>query len=119
MNNVQPIIDVTPIDFSSDGKRTEGRRGAAESWQQDARYSEFAHAAYSPAGSARPGGGSVRFQTAAASAPRSIFGGLARIAAGAGLVLAGIPMLILPGPGLLAILAGTALAAGGARKLFA
>lgn len=43
--------------------------------------------------------------------------GVAQTAAGAALVAVGIPMLILPGPGLLAIGGGAALAASGISKV--
>ncbi|WP_139653689.1 hypothetical protein [Raoultibacter phocaeensis] len=50
--------------------------------------------------------------------PKSRLGGAARIAAGGVCTLAGIPMLILPGPGLLAIGGGVYLMASGAKRLF-
>ena len=57
-------------------------------------------------------------QTAVMNSAGSVFGGLAQMAVGAGLVMIGVPMLILPGPGLLSIAGGLALAAHGARKVF-
>ena len=48
----------------------------------------------------------------------SIIGSVAQIAIGTGLVMIGIPMLLLPGPGLLSIVGGFALAANGTRRLF-
>lgn len=50
--------------------------------------------------------------------PKSRLGGAARIAAGGVCTLVGVPMLILPGPGLLAIGGGIYLMASGAKRLF-
>ena len=50
--------------------------------------------------------------------PKSRLGGVARIAAGGVCTLVGVPMLILPGPGLLAIGGGVYLMASGAKRLF-
>lgn len=47
----------------------------------------------------------------------SRLGGIAQVAAGGLIALVGIPMLILPGPGLVAIGGGLALAAKGAKTL--
>ena len=43
---------------------------------------------------------------------------IAQIAIGTGLIMIGVPMLIFPGPGLLSIVGGFALAANGTRQLF-
>lgn len=51
--------------------------------------------------------------------PKSRLGGVARIAAGGVCTLVGIPMLILPGPGLVAIGGGIYLMASGAKRVFA
>ena len=55
----------------------------------------------------------------ASSAPANKIGSVAAIVAGGAIALAGIPMLILPGPGLLAIGGGVALMAKGSKGLFA
>lgn len=55
--------------------------------------------------------------TEASAKPKSKVGAAAQIVAGGACTLVGIPMLILPGPGLLAIGGGIALMANGARKL--
>jgi len=47
----------------------------------------------------------------------NITGGLLQTIAGGVVALAGVPMLILPGPGLLAIGLGGALAASGVKKM--
>ncbi|MBQ9000698.1 MAG: hypothetical protein IJ087_02450 [Eggerthellaceae bacterium] len=49
--------------------------------------------------------------------PSSVLAGLVQTAVGAGLVAIGIPMLVLPGPGLLSIGAGVFLAARGLSKV--
>lgn len=128
MNTMQPIIDVTPVEYSSD--RTQVRDGQqSRAGESHASYRAEPQAEYRQAGWGysphfewnRPAGTNGGFAAGASfpTSPRSALGGIARIAVGAGLVLAGIPMLILPGPGLLTMLAGTALAASGARKLIA
>ena len=53
----------------------------------------------------------------AAKSPSSMLGGLAQIVIGTGLVVMGIPMLLLPGPGLLSIAAGGFLVSRGMSKL--
>ena len=57
-------------------------------------------------------------QTAAGQSEGPVLGGLVQMAVGAGLVMIGVPMLILPGPGLLSIVGGMALIANGMRKTF-
>lgn len=57
-------------------------------------------------------------RTAAMKSAEDVLSGFTQMAIGAGLVLLGIPMLILPGPGLLAICGGLVLASNGMRKAF-
>lgn len=57
-------------------------------------------------------------QTVVSQADGPALGGLVQMAIGAGLVMIGVPMLILPGPGLLSILGGMALIGNGMRKAF-
>lgn len=52
------------------------------------------------------------------SAPKSKVGSALTFAAGGCIALVGVPMLVLPGPGLLAIGGGVALMARGAKGLF-
>ncbi len=56
-------------------------------------------------------------QTRAQSGFGNVVGGLVEGAVGSVLVLVGIPMLILPGPGLLSIAAGGALIYDGIRRI--
>ena len=126
MNANQTIIDVTPIAHSSSRASS-----ASQSRPQSRASSSAKHAAADtrPRTDFRPYGTSfgyqwpnpdqVRYatQTVTAKSASSVFGSFLQIGAGAGLVLLGIPMLILPGPGLLSIGAGMMLAANGARKL--
>lgn len=129
MNTMQPIIDVTPIEYSSDRTQVRderqtrtGESRASFHAEPQAEYRHQASWGYSPRFERnRPAGTSEGFAagTPFPASPRSALSGIARIAVGVGLVLAGIPMLVLPGPGLLTMLAGTALAASGARKLIA
>ena len=55
---------------------------------------------------------------AGASASKGRLGGVAQLVAGGAIAAVGVPMLILPGPGLLAIGGGLALAAHGAKRAF-
>ena len=129
MSANQTIIDVSPVDYSST-RVTSGDFGRAQAHpsSQSAHYRQptWKTASYhrgeaGDSGQARYGYGSAytRFgdQAATMKTGGSMLGGLVQIAVGAGLVLIGIPMLILPGPGLLSIAAGMALAGNGMRKL--
>ncbi len=137
MSTSQPIIDVTPIDYSS-SQNAQGSRYAhggsngsagfqharrssnSTSYQQPSwRYASTFRTANDSAPHSPYGAPSPSYTADAASKTGgSVVGGLAQIAVGAGLVMIGIPMLILPGPGLLSIAGGVALAANGTRKLF-
>ena len=106
MNASGTIIDVDPVESARDGagaaaggfkSPSYGRRGAAASSD------DVAHATVIGGGKARRATGRMA--------------GVAQAAAGGALVLVGIPMLILPGPCLLAIGGGAALAAGGIKKM--
>ena len=61
-------------------------------------------------------GNPVRNQGDAAAAASRLTGA-AQTVAGAAVMAVGVPMLILPGPGVLAIGAGAAIAAGGIKKI--
>jgi len=124
------IIDVTPIEYSSSAREDGGVNGRAQvhASSQSAHYqqptwqtSSYHRGDTGSSGQGYYGYGSAytRFgnQTVTMKPVGSMLGGLAQIAVGAGLVLIGIPMLILPGPGLLSIVGGMALAGNGMRKL--
>lgn len=131
MEQSDTIIDVTPIDHSN--KRTDpqappAQAGGANAVRPSSKgYYTFDgtswHSGTGPAQTA-PGFGAATpvdarvIDPAAADQPKSRLGGAARIAAGGVCALAGIPMLILPGPGLLAIGGGAYLMASGAKRLF-
>lgn len=131
MERSETIIDVTPVDHSS--KRTASQGSPAQAPGPDAtrpsdkNYYTFDgtswHAGANPArtasgpGPATPVEASV-IDSTATDQPKSRLGGAARIAAGGVCTLVGIPMLILPGPGLLAIGGGVYLMASGAKRLF-
>lgn len=122
MNEQSPIIDVTPVTSSSERLHAD----AAASSNAQARQAPSA-SGYQASGYRQPGFGTTVHtyswstgQSAAAaqtSKGPGLFGGLVRIAFGILLVLIGIPLLILPGPGLLAIIAGIALTGSGLRAL--
>lgn len=131
MEQSDTIIDITPVDHSN--KRTAPQHSPAQeigssaartpgkgyytfdgtSWRAG---TDSAQAAPKP-GTATPVDAHV-IDSAAADQPKSRLGGAARIAAGGVCALVGIPMLILPGPGLLAIGGGAYLMASGAKRLF-
>lgn len=107
MNANYTIIDVEPIEHSrekSGSARYEYRPMDDYRREQTAPYSAYTHSGN---------------QAAATEMAENALAGLTQLVVGAGLVLIGIPMLILPGPGLLAICGGLALASSGYRKVFA
>ena len=131
MNDYQPIIDVTPINHSSSQQQgTQAHAHASSqsesyqqpSWKTSTGYRAPGSAYTRGAAPTPPFGTAYQYgTTGTASASKtggSVLGGLAQIVVGAGLVMIGIPMLILPGPGLLSIVGGVALAANGTRQLF-
>lgn len=126
MNDYTPIIDVTPISHSN-GQQAKGASKPHASSQS----SSYQQPSWKQSSTHRPtqtGGFNPPFSTtytytsteaaAASKTAGSVIGGIAQIAIGSGLVLIGIPLLVLPGPGLLSIAGGMALAANGTRKLF-
>ena len=129
MNANNTIIDVYPVEYSS-SRSNSGASGRAQAHasSQSAHYQQpsWKTASYhrgEPGDPSRQqygyGSAYTRLgeQTVVMKSAGAFFGGLAQVAVGAGLVLIGIPMLILPGPGLLSIVGGMALAGNGMRKL--
>ena len=118
MNAAGPIIDVTPITSSrtrvqaQDSKTAPGAGRAYGAYNGGMRgvYSDNVGGAYSGYGPGVAGG-------AYAVKSPSLLGSLAQIVVGTGLVIIGIPMLLLPGPGLLSIAAGGFLISRGVTKL--
>lgn len=143
MNATEPIIDVTPINSSrtrvqaQDSKTAPGVGGArggafGGGAHSSSAYSGGAYSSMNGAGSrggvynGNPFGngafvasmhGNAAGGAYAAKSPSSMLGGLAQIIVGTGLVVMGIPMLLLPGPGLLSIAAGGFLVSRGMSKL--
>ena len=126
MNDYQPIIDVTPINHSSNqqsgGTHASSRSASYQqpSWKTSSGYRAPGSAFTRGAAPIPPFGTAYTMTDTAVPSKTggSVIGGIAQIAVGTGLVMIGVPMLILPGPGLLAIVGGFALAANGARQLF-
>lgn len=107
-----PIIDVTPIDAARGAAQTAGA-AATEAFtpptfgkRKQAVDNEPLHTTFVD-GFGNPvrekGGGRIS--------------GAVQTVAGAAVMAVGVPMLILPGPGVLAIGAGAAIAAGGVKKM--
>ena len=98
------IIDVVPVEHSSSrgGSGTPRYRGDSASGARAHTGGAGAQHAGRPPQAARAGG---------------LLSALALIAFGVLLAMVGVPMLVLPGPGLLTIGAGVALAASGMRRL--
>ena len=129
MNANNTIIDVNPVEYSSSrGHSDASGRAHAHASSQSPNYQQPTWQTTShhrgeagDSGWKRYGYGSAytRFgeQTVVMKSPGSLFSGLAQVVVGTGLVLIGNPMLILPGPGLLSIVGGMALAGNGMRKL--
>lgn len=127
MNEQSPIIDVTPVTSSSERLHADAAASSSAQARQAPSVSGYQASGYQASGYRQPGFGTTVHtyswstgQSAAAaqtSKGPGLFGGLVRIAFGILLVLIGIPLLILPGPGLLAIIAGIALTGSGLRAL--
>ncbi len=132
MNEQSPIIDVTPVTSSSERLHADAAASSSAQTHQAPsasgyQASSYQASSYQASSYRQPGFGTTVHtyswstgQSAAAaqtSKGPGLFGGLVRIAFGILLVLIGIPLLILPGPGLLAIIAGIALTGSGLRAL--
>ncbi len=106
-------IDITPVEHSR--QRTsgmwpeglDGRTGNFRSAEKDEGFGSAESPAQAYAASSQP-----RIEKRS-----SRLSGVVQLVAGAGCVLVGIPLLILPGPGLLAVGAGAALMVNGGRTL--
>ena len=143
MRDYQPIIDVTPLEHSSKNgagygtapRTSEHASSQSSSYRQPTwRSSTTARTSTTNTAGTQtrtthtygapfpPFGTTFSYETTdtatVSKASGSVVAGLVQIAVGAGLVLIGVPMLILPGPGLLSIVGGIALTANGMRKIF-
>lgn len=109
MSDQSPIIDVNPVASASDAARSERPSGGdtfrAPSYGKDAAQGAAVNATIIDGGPA-----------SAKKKPNRI-GGAVQTAVGGAIMLVGVPMLILPGPGLLAIGGGAVVAANGIKKV--
>lgn len=119
------IIDIEPIEVSSTRLAKPQQAEQHSSATNSTPHANTVHAkkaSYQQAGSSFKGTTrtyTVMFNQAQANEKRpSRLFGLVMIAFGVLLFLIGIPMLILPGPGLLSIVCGIALVVAGLRRLF-
>lgn len=122
--NKEAIIDIKPVAHSRTKAESKPKKNSAyykypspssnsqheqAKTQQPYGQTPVAEASYTTSPSGNAGTAHARRD--------SRVGGIVKIAAGGVCVLAGIPMLILPGPGLIAIGGGLALMASGAKSL--
>ena len=120
MNANQPIIDVTPLSASSvrQAAGSASRTSSDSNYQQPTYYASSRYRSnqgrpFASADNTADSTGAVGAKTAS-----SVLGGVVQAAIGCGMVLLGLPMLILPGPGLLFVGFGAMLAAGGMNRIF-
>lgn len=128
------IIDVTPVDQSHEQPKPQSgpmhKHDAGFAGRTGKPYYTFDGTTWHAEANGAPSGGTAGPAVATTAhvidpngapedgQPKSRLGGAARIAAGGVCTLVGVPMLILPGPGLLAIGGGIYLMASGAKRLF-
>ena len=114
MSATAPIIDVKPIDCSSTRIYADTGADAHGRARAQAGAGDYSGVRAQAQGSkAAPGFGGVY----AAKSPVSAIGGLMQMVLGASLMAIGIPMLVLPGPGLFSIALGGFLVSRGIRNL--
>jgi hypothetical protein len=123
------IIDVNPVEYSSSridsgaSDRAHAHSSSQSSYYHQPAWKTASYYRGIPVGTDRQqygyGSAYTRFDGQAASTKPagSFFGALSQVVVGVGMVLIGIPLLFLPGPGLLSIFGGIALASTGMRKL--
>ena len=121
MNANEPIIDVTPLKHSRT-RSTSSNSSYASSQQRTASAGRpYAANWQHTAPTGNPYGSQQRTTTTKSSfvgqAMQTRLGGFVQMLVGIFLVMVGVPMLILPGPGLLSIIGGLALTASGFRKV--
>ncbi len=123
MSKHEPIIDVAPV-ASASAKAKDAAGTVADAFQAPSfgrKAARQAAKAAPQAADAAKGAQSVAatvIDSKGASGKKpSKLAGAVQTAAGGALMLVGLPMLILPGPGLLAIGGGAVVAAGGVKKL--
>lgn len=110
MSTHEPIIDIDPVSSARDGAA-----GVAQSGFRPPSYG-----AQGKRGASAPES-AVRATVIDGGPPPakrpSRIGGAAQTVIGGAIMLVGVPMLILPGPGLLAIGGGAVIAANGVKKM--
>lgn len=115
MSENHPIIDINPVEHSRkriavDDVRASYANVSSRKRDDGVGQSGTSHGFSTVAGAA--GGDQARTRS-----PFSALGGITQVVAGAGLIALGVPMLILPGPGLFSIAAGALLIARGYSKV--
>ena len=116
MSTHEPIIDINPVAAARD-KAHDAAKAVDDGFQQ-ASFGKNAKKAASAAKNAAPNAAkaAVIGKDGAAKKPSRI-GGAVQTAVGGAIMLVGVPMLILPGPGLLTIGGGAVVAANGIKKV--
>lgn len=117
MSTHEPIIDINPVAAVRD-KTHDAAKKTADSDFQAPSFGKTAKSAAKAAKNAAPNVAktAVIGKDGAAKKPSRI-GGAVQTAVGGAIMLVGVPMLILPGPGLLAIGGGAVVAANGIKKV--
>ena len=115
MNDRSPIIDVNPVTSTSDAKRPAQPSGA-DSFRAPS-FGKNAEPAAGTAGAAAVTNATIIGEGRSAQKKPSRLGGVVQTAVGGAIMLVGVPMLILPGPGLLAIGGGAVVATRGIKKV--
>lgn len=127
MKHPDGIIDVTPVDQAHENGKQPDAQQPAQPFGGGKSYYTFDGTSWhaQASGPQSPPAAEPAVQVdarvigqAEPDQPKSRLGGAVRIAAGGVCTLVGVPMLILPGPGLLAIGGGVYLMASGAKRLF-
>lgn len=119
MNDHSPIIDVNPVASTSDAAHTAQPSGAdsfrAPSFGKNAE--PAAAGARANTGTGTVANATIIGEGRSAEKKPSRLGGVVQTAVGGAIMLVGVPMLILPGPGLLAIGGGAVVATRGIKKV--
>lgn len=121
MNDHSPIIDVNPVASMSDAAHTAQPSGAgsfrAPSFGKNAEPAAAGARANTSTGTGTVANATIIGEGRSAEKKPSRLGGVVQTAVGGAIMLVGVPMLILPGPGLLAIGGGAVVATRGIKKV--
>lgn len=121
MNDHSPIIDVNPVASTSDAAHTAQPSGAdsfrAPSFGKNAEPAAAGARANTGTGTGTVTNATIIGEGRSAEKKPSRLGGVVQTAVGGAIMLVGVPMLILPGPGLLAIGGGAVVATRGIKKV--